>query len=141
MERELKMGDQAVVYDRELTVAAYQNVAQGGATTCACDSCRNFSAQRSSVYPPKFLELLGQLGIDPNKEGEAYELGPDPDGLRNYGGWLYFVGRMAVPGESLVELENFKYFFGTSFPKPHAAFTAHPVLAVEFYTKLPWVLE
>lgn len=140
MERELKLGDQAVVYDRELTVAAYEKIAEGGATRCGCDACRNFAAQRDRIYPDQVLQVFHQLGIDPNKEGEAYEIGPDPAGLRNYGGWFYFVGRLVSPGECLVELENFTYFVGTSFPKPPEAFASHPVLAVEFSTKLPWTL-
>jgi hypothetical protein len=71
---ELCLGDQVIRYDREATVAAYCAVRSGGADRCSCVYCRNFAAQRANVYPPDFRALLDQLGIDPNKEGEAYDM-------------------------------------------------------------------
>lgn len=141
MTTELRLGDQVIEYERELTVAAYQNIAEGGALICGCDGCRNFAAQRQHVYPAQFLELCRQLGIDPNKEGEVWDCPADRIGVRYYGGWLYLVGRLVAPGQYLVDIGNFRYYFGTSFPRPPAAFAPHPVLTVEFFTTLPWILE
>ena len=105
---ELRLGDQLIDYDRELTIAAYQNVPAGDADRCGCDSCRNFAVQRGSAYPEQFVVLLDQLGIDRGKEGEVYECGQEASGMHMYGGWFYFVGRLTMPGEYLVEAGPFR---------------------------------
>jgi hypothetical protein len=103
----------------------------------------NFAAQRHSAYPETFRLLLDQLGIDSEKEGEAYECGPDGD-LTVYGGWFYFVGELVEQGErmSTDAASGFQYWFASPghFPKPHFDFGKN-VAAVEFVTKLPWVLR
>lgn len=66
----------------------------GFAEECGCIFCKNFAAQRNLVYPASFRTLLEQLGIDPNKEGEAFEYGPVKDGCHLYGGWFHFVGQL-----------------------------------------------
>ncbi len=137
----LKLGDQEIAHDRELTAAAYRDISVAGPEKCGCAGCRNFIAQRESAYPQQFLSLLDQLGIDPKKEGEVYESGPFPDGTHVYGGWLYFAGRMVTAGEYLVETGPFKYFIGTRFPPPPKAFAGQAVLTVEFLTTLLWVIE
>jgi hypothetical protein len=74
---ELRLGDQIARYDRDATVAAYALMPSGGAERCGCVHCRNFAAQRDTVYPSEFRDLLKKLGIDPNKEGEIYDkVGP-----------------------------------------------------------------
>jgi len=137
----LARGDQEIEYDRELTAAAYRDIPTAGPEECGCTGCRNFIAQRESAYPPQFLSLLEQLGIDAKKEGEVYESGPFPNGMHLYGGWFYFVGRVVTAGEYLVETGPFKYFIGRSFPRPPKVFAGQPVLTVEFATELPWVVE
>ena len=137
----LALGDQRIEYDREATAAVYRAMESGFAEKCGCAGCRNFMAQRGSVFPTPFLSLLERLGIDAAKEGEVYESGPFPDGRHVYGGWFYFVGRMLAAGEYLVEDGKFKYFIGTRFPRPPEAFGAHAVLAVEFETELRWVIQ
>lgn len=57
-----------------------------------------FAAQLSSVFPDEFRFLLKNIGIDPLKEGEVYELGPEGD-RRIYGGWFYFSGEIIKAGE------------------------------------------
>lgn len=138
---ELRLGDQLIEYDQELTIAAYRDILVGGADECGCDDCRNFAAQRGSVYPEQFLALLDQLGIDARKEGEVYECDKNASDMHLYGGWFYFVGRLVVPGEYLVEAGPFSYHFATSFPQPPEPFAGRPVLTVEFYTRLPWLLK
>jgi hypothetical protein len=59
-----------------------------------CTSCQSFLAQRDSAYPESFRQLLDQLGINPSKEREVYEIGPAAEGKSTYGGWFYFVGEM-----------------------------------------------
>ena len=138
----LQSGDQIILFDQEQTRKAYSGIKVGGAERCGCSYCRNFAAQRSSVYPENFLGILDQLGIDPEKEGEVYECGPDGP-LRSYGGWFYFAGELVQPGERIAEAGlGFQYFFTDAkrLPKPVVDFGGK-VLAVEFRSKLPFVIS
>ena len=141
---ELRVGDQTIRYDRERTAAAYRAIERGEAELCGCKSCRNFTIQRSAVFPPVFFELLEQLGIDPLKEGEVYDAsgGPMEDGCHLYGGWFYFVGEMVTAGERNCvadDFPNFEYFFTTAGPAA-PAFDGGPRLSLEFSMHLPWVV-
>jgi len=140
---ELRLGDQLALFDRGATVAAYKNVSSGGAEECGCSGCRNFAVQRESAYPVVFKAILSRLGIDADKEGEAYEMGPSGDGRRLYGGWFYFVGELAEKGERLTELDDgFQCYFREArhLPAADPAFGTR-VAALEFVTKARWVLE
>jgi hypothetical protein len=139
---ELQFGDQTVRYDREATAAIYATLKHGGAEECGCVFCRNFAAQRSLIYPASFRALLEQLGIDPDKEQEAFEYGPVEDGCHLYGGWFYFVGEMVVADErnsSVPDAHQFEFFF-TSVGPDAPEFRGRPRLTLEFTTHLKWVL-
>ena len=137
-----KLGDQTVRYDREQTRRAYSAIKSGDAERCGCSCCRNFAAQRSTVYPETFRTVLDQLGIDPEKEGEVYECGPEGV-LRVYGGWFYFAGELIEPGERMTDAgSGFQYYFvdAKRLPTPKADFSQN-VAAVEFSVRLPWVIS
>ena len=138
---EIQVGDQVIRFDRSLTKIAYSAVPVGDSERCGCLYCLSFAAQRSSVYPNEFISLLQKIGIDPDKEGEVYELGPDGD-RRVYGGWFYFAGEVAKPGERNSTFANFEFWFADAMrlPKPTGDF-GDKVAAVEFITGLPWVLS
>ncbi|MGO9273678.1 MAG: hypothetical protein ACLQOO_26145 [Terriglobia bacterium] len=138
---QIQLGDQLIRYDREQTRKTYSAIKGGGAERCGCCYCLNFAAQRAMAYPENFRLLLGQLGIDPEKEGEVYEYGPEGP-LRVYGGWFYFVGELVEAGEQITDATcDFQYFFADAkhLPGAEADFGEH-VLAVEFLTKVPWVI-
>jgi hypothetical protein len=137
---EIQSGDQTIRFDRTLTRTAYSTLPGGDAERCGCLYCLNFAAQRSSVYPSEFRSLLQQIGIDFEKEGEVYEVAPEGN-LRIYGGWFYFVGEIAEPGERNASLDIFEFWFANAkqLPQPAVDF-GDKVAAVEFITKLPWVL-
>jgi len=139
---EMQIGDQTVRHDRDRTAAVYGSLEHGFAEKCGCIFCRNFAAQRNLVYPSSFRALLEQLGIDPNKEGEAFEYGPVEDGCHLYGGWFYFVGEMVAAGErncNAPDAHHFEFFFTTAHPNPRA-FRDGPMLAIEFTTHVKWIL-
>jgi hypothetical protein len=139
---QIQLGDQIIRYDRERTRKAYSAMESGDAERCGCSYCLNFAAQRMTAYPANFRLLLDHLGIDPEKEGEVYEYGPD-DPLRVYGGWFYFVGELIEAGERMTDAtSDFQYFFTDAkrLPSPEVDFGTN-VLAVEFITKLPWVIS
>ena len=50
--------------DVESTREGYASITAGGVETCPCVECRNFLAQRSSVFPAEVLDLFNQLGVD-----------------------------------------------------------------------------
>jgi hypothetical protein len=140
---EMQVGDQTIRYDRDATAAVYGSLGHGFAELCGCIFCKNFAAQRNLVYPASFRALLEQLGVDPNKEGEAFEYGPVEDGCHLYGGWFYFVGEMVAAGERNCNAPGshyFESFFTTAHPS-HRAFRGGPMLAIEFTTHVKWVLR
>lgn len=139
---EMHVGDQTIRYDREATAAIYATLKNGLAEDCMCVGCRNLVAQRNVVYPTPFRDLLDQLGVDPNKEGEAVADGPLESGLHHYGGWFFFVGEMVMAGEQfsqVTEAPYFGYFFTRGGPSPKA-FRSAPSLRVEFIAHVKWVL-
>jgi hypothetical protein len=139
--QELRLGDQLVRYNRDGTVAAYRAVTIGGADRCGCICCRNFAAQRATLYPQAFRALLDQLGIDPNKEGHVYDkVGPFEDKIRPTGGWFYFVSELIEKGERLMQIGDFQYWFQPTFPRPPACF-GESMVAIEFSVPVPWVLD
>lgn len=130
-----------VRYDHDATVAAYREIAQGGANVCSCSGCDNFARLRSRVYPPEFLRILSVLGIDPSKENEAWQCGTDKTGLYVYGGWFHFVGEVAKAGPT-VNLGGFEFGFAQGGALPgHDTFAPGPVAAIDFVTRLPWVSD
>ena len=141
--RELRSGDQVIEFDRDATACAYATIERGDSERCGCSYCRNFMSQRSVVYPKEFLALLEELGIDSSKEDEVYECGP-AGSLRWYRGWFFFSGELIQPGERATsELhESFSFYFADAArrPRPKAEF-GQKVLALEFTTKVEWILE
>ena len=102
MEQELSIAEQKILFNREATIDLYrQTITAPGADGCGCICCKNFAAQRQNVLPAEFLRLLGELGVDPMKEWEAFGYNFDaqnPHKLVLYGGWFLFAGAL-VTGE------------------------------------------
>jgi hypothetical protein len=141
MMEQISLGDQIVCYDSVRTRAAYAAMKNGSAERCGCPYCRNFLAQRSTVYPEGFRILLDQLGIDPEKEGEVYE-GIIEGSLVGYGGWFYLAGELVEAGERMTDAGvGFQYFFRRSHKPTMLADFGDEVLALEFSTRLPWVIS
>src|SRR5260370_28782889 len=115
----------------------------GWAEDCGCVGCRNLVAQRDVVYTAPFRELLNQLGIDPNKEGEAVADGPLKNGLHHYGGWFFFVGEVVTAGEGVLyasESPIFNCCFTRGGPCPKE-FGDGPKLAIYFEAHFKWILD
>jgi hypothetical protein len=85
--------------DRDATRLAYRQAERGGADGCDCNGCRNFRLAREHVFPPQFLALLDELGIDPRKDGEVYHCARLAPGLHIYGGWYHFIGSLDETGD------------------------------------------
>ena len=139
MHRELLLGDQKIVFDREGTLILYRDqIKAGEADHCDCAGCKNFVAQRGNAYPQHFLLLLNELGADPDKEWEAfdYDFETSP-GYRLYGGWFLFSGEIVEGATVRPGTKPFSYWFTTSFP--NATFRSDAKLcAVEFCAEIYW---
>ena len=145
MEQELCVGQQKILFDREATIDLYrQTITVPGADACGCIGCKNFAAQRQNAFPAEFLQLLGELGVDPMKEWEAFEYNFDaknPRKLVLYGGWFLFAGALVAGAEKRPDPQtgSFAHWFTSSFPTGTLP-TCVKLCAVEFLVQIPWVL-
>jgi hypothetical protein len=141
METELTLESQTIRFDRDATIGLYRDVIlTPGADQCTCLSCKNFATQRNFAYSDEFLQLLDDLGADPLKEWEAFDLdfGSNPD-RHVYGGWFLFCGELLQDSREKRNSEPFSYKFTTSFPNGTLPCDTK-ICAVEFMTAVPWVL-
>jgi hypothetical protein len=145
MAKELCVGQQKILFDRDATVALYrQTITVPGADKCSCNSCKNFAAQRGKVLPEEFVQFLKELGVDPLKEWEAFDYDFDarnPLRLVLYGGWFLFAGELieGFDKRSPLQKEGFTHWFTTSFPAGDLP-TDVKLCAIEFLAQIPWVL-
>jgi hypothetical protein len=138
---QIQLGEYTIRHDRDLTRQAYASMKSGDAERCGCSYCRNFAAQRDTVYPEAFRLFLDQVCIDSVKEGEVYDCGAEGP-LWVYCGWFYFAGALIKPGERMTDPRSgFQYWLtdAKGLPKPQGDFGKN-VLAVQFFTRLPWVI-
>ncbi len=149
MER-LEVGRWVIHCDAEATRHAYRTVPYGAPEDCGCDDCRNFAAVRHLIYTPEMVALLDQLGIDQRKEAEIYYGGPGGDGRHAYGGWFHFVGAIesgedAWSPDGRLQPEpsgnSCEIGFSRHLNLVPASFGAQPLVQVEFWAKVPWVVE
>ncbi|MGA8273284.1 MAG: hypothetical protein WB919_17110 [Candidatus Sulfotelmatobacter sp.] len=139
---QIHLGDQIIRHDDSRTRAAYVAMKSGSPERCGCVYCRNFAAQRSTLYPENFRRLLNELGIDPEKEGDVFEGGGLEASLVEYGGWFYLAGELVETGERMTEAgADFQYFFRRSHRPIALADFGDAVLALEFSARLPWVIS
>jgi hypothetical protein len=145
MEKELYVGQQKILFDREATVALYrQTIMIPGADQCSCIPCKNFAAQRERLFPEEFHLFLRELGVDPLKEWEAFDYNFDPKTPRKnllYGGWFLFAGELVegLDKRPKPEQKLFAYWFTSSFPTGRLP-TGLKLCAIEFLAEIPWVL-
>jgi hypothetical protein len=145
VESELYVGEQKIRFDRHATAALYRDtITTPGADRCTCVSCKNFAAQRGTIFPKDFLQFLNQLGIDPLKEWEAfdYDFGPEISPSHLYGGWFLFSGELVAGQDKTPERspqQAFGHWFTSSFPTGTLPKDVK-LCAVEFLAQVPWVL-
>lgn len=151
------IGPWRIAVDVEATRLAYSQCTVGGAEICSCVTCRNYRQVRNQALSPEFVRLLEDLGIAPNREGEAYYLAPDGDDnkLHVYGGWYHFVGRiLEAPTKIMKGNVEIRKSIEVS-PSTSIAFTearapaleplkrmkSAGLVELEFTLSAPWVLE
>ena len=138
----LAVGRWVIEHDVLATRAVYES-ASGGAHECGCAHCRNFVAVRDRAYPRRFLELLDALGIDPHKEAEVAEFGPEGAG-RLYQGWYHFIGRVLQDPEDQLSFADDSYrwsvFFAEGRGLAHREFGDRALVQLDWSAVLPWDL-
>lgn len=145
MEKELRVDQQRILFDRDATTALYrQTITVASADKCSCTSCKNFAAQRGKVFSAAFLQFLKELGVDPLKEWEAFDYDFDsrnPNRLVLYGGWFLFVGELVEGRDKRAGQDNggVPHWFTTSFPNATLPRDLK-LCAVEFLARIPWIL-
>jgi hypothetical protein len=138
---EVQFGPWRLLVDGEATRRAYAGRI-GSPESCGCVECRNFAANRNLAYPAAALDLFARLGIDPQVESEIYYQGPVEGGRHSYGGWFHFIGRIEDDSFAIQPVgERFSLFFtNKAVGLVPAAFGDGPVVQLEFYAEVPWVL-
>jgi len=140
----LEFGQWRYSVDRAATEAAYAREPAGGAVTCTCVGCRNFVAARNQIFPPRFVEFLESLGIDPAKEADAYHTARMAPGRHHYGGWYHFIGTLESTGDfAPVDFgDGFTSWMRAAVAPRLESFRTAPVVELEFSTdRAPWVLN
>ncbi|PYX02067.1 MAG: hypothetical protein DMG85_22185 [Acidobacteria bacterium] len=73
---QMQSGDQIVHYDAEQTRNAYSSMKSSYAERCGCSYCRNFAAQRSTVYPENLRLLAIELWLSWSDANDQQGRGP-----------------------------------------------------------------
>lgn len=140
--KEIEVQGWVLKCDVETTREAYARIPLGDPEDCGCLYCRNFVAARALAYPAAALSLYEQFGIKADREAETYEAGAVESGLRLYGGWHHFIGRIKKEaGTAVTVAESFDVTFLESGSCAKLVFDGQPLVQVEFFTKVPWLLE
>lgn len=132
----------SLAVDREATVRAYQHADAAG---CDCAYCRNFVAAQAQL-PAQIDQTLRMLGIDPARPAEIVEYTQNPDGSHFYGWWYHAVGRILAEdcggaGEhSCAELTSGVEVGINAKDDLVPAHFPRPVIQIELFCNLPWVL-
>ena len=131
--------------DRDATVVAYAQIASGYSDSCDCSGCRNFRLVREQVFPPDFIKALDALGIDPNKDGEIYYLGPTASGRHTYGGWYHFIGTLEESRTDRPPIDfgnGFTAWLQSASAPRLASLKDKPVVQLEIQCEsVPWLLD
>jgi hypothetical protein len=138
-------------HDPDATRRCFAQLVVG--TGCTCIYCRNFDAAAGRTFPVEFVVLLDALGIDPAKPAELCHWCREASGLYFTGGWFHLVGSI-VAGEDVVREVNgtgtfqfeelvprLEFGFSARLALVPQAFAGHPLVQLEFQTRVPWVLD
>jgi len=145
MRKEIRIDEQAVVLDRDATVALYADVIKTPDDDEA-DDCllwKNFAAQRLSLYPREFLSLLNELGADPIKDVGAFVFECEPGHSHSpCGGYFIFVGELVEGAARRPQRKPHSFTFWFTRHFPHDGLPQNVKLcAVEFCAEIPTVVE
>jgi hypothetical protein len=90
---------------------------------------------------PEFVTLLHKFGIDPAQPAEIVHYSASQDGTHHYGWWYHLVGQIISGTESLVDFAQGMQVEFRSKDELAPEDFPRPIVQVEFFANLPWVLE
>ena len=151
-ETQVRYRDWELYSDKDTTEQTYQEFEHSGAESCGCDYCKNFIAQRETVFPDEIKELFRELGVDYKKEIDVSEFARLEDGLHYYNGWFQFKGDFkgkdcTIPlqaGGHTTDLTRITDRFSIGFRHDNSLTpfkVKDGLVQIEFDCHLPWVLE
>lgn len=121
--------------DTEENKRVYQQIEAGFVESCKCKNCIEFIRLREKIYPPEFINLLAQLGIDYTKEAEVINYG---DLGEHWEGWFNFIGDRISPEIDRYDFEGeFSWWIKRSGGAVQKQFPAGPIASVEWSWRLP----
>jgi len=148
MEQSSQVGRWSIRFDPELTSQIYAHVS---VIDCGCTDCVNFRAVGETAFPPPFLNLLKQLGVDPHKPAELCHYGTSGEAMPTQG-WFHFVGHLDSGADAWRQTgENSHVLDAEPFPGMKSvgftarlsqvpeAFEGCPLVQLEFEAVVPWV--
>ena len=147
---QVKVLDWLLEIDKEMTISVY-NQLPTTAEDCPCSYCKNYVAASTS-FPAEFLSLLDDLGVDPSKASEVYEICENENGTHLYGGFYHLVGRIVDGQDVKIPIENtrkielspltkdVKIGFTTDLSLVPEQFSGS-ILQMEFFGDVLWVIE
>lgn len=148
----LEAGRWKIECDPATTLSCYSSLPVG--VDCSCADCRNFMAAVDRAFPDEFRAIARDLGVDLTKPAELAHRGCETAGLHLSGGWFHLVGAVlhgadawteVGPGSWTGALEQlvpgFEFGFSSRLALVRDPFLQHPVVQLEFATRVPWVIS
>jgi hypothetical protein len=137
-----------------LTQKTYSKFVAGGADSCNCSDCKNYSTYKDNVFPEEIKILFSALGVDFRKEVEIWAMKKLGNGLHEIGGWFHFKGKIISgidcrkPNETgngfsvdLISIsENFEIGFTTDNTLTFFD-DKKGLVQIEFVAAIPWVID
>lgn len=138
--------------DVEVTRALYRELDSRGASECGCEDCKNYMLIGDSAFPPRVLEFLSRLGIDPLKEVEVCRFNREESGLHLYGGRFHFIGKVLEgedgwrdrgEGSKVADFEEVESGFAIGISRDpqlvRESFDTSRCVQLDFFAVLPWL--
>jgi len=109
-------------------------------------------ASLDRVFPPEFIAIASDLGVDLQKPSELTHYGLDGDRRHITGGFYHLIGRILDGSDLLQGPPEFKTFefdhlnphfeigFTSSIALVPSTFTTTPVLQLEWQTTVAWCI-
>lgn len=128
-----------VEIDVEKTKAFYEN-AEYITSHCQCSGCRNFE-KAANLISEKATSIFNDMGIDMQKACEVYGITENNNNTLYYGGFYHLCGKLISSEQSNNRIDdNFEFIFTDEIDLLEDNFP-EPVIQLEFYATVPWLLE